>query len=234
MSLTDPPPDTLEFGDPKPVGHFRRRNLVAGLAAVAVLGAAATGVALAADSSTPTPSGSASASPNTGTDKVPAPGERGLRHDGGPMRGGPGGMMGGPGIEGPMGALHGEFVVPKSGGGYQTLVMQRGKVSSVSASTVTVKSDDGFTATYDVPADTPVSAARDGISSIKKGDDVSLIAEQKSGNDTALQIGDLSRMQGLRDRFGPGHDRGPANGTTPPVTPTPAPTGTAKTSSYSI
>ena len=34
-----------------------------------------------------------------------------------------------------MGALHGEFVVPKQGGGYQTLVVQRGKVTSVSSST---------------------------------------------------------------------------------------------------
>jgi len=218
MSLTDPPPDTLEFDDPKPAGPFRRRNLVVGLATVAVLAAAATGVALAADTSTPTPSDSPSAST--------APGERGLGHGGGPgMRGGHGF-----GIAGPMGALHGEFVVPKRGGGYQTLVVQRGKVSSVSSSTITVKSDDGFSATYDVPAATPVNAARDGIGSIKKGDDVALLAEKKSGNDTALQIGDLTRMQGLRDRFGFGHEK---KGT-PPTPPTPAPTATTGTSSFGI
>ena len=140
------------------------------------------------------------------------------------MRGGPG--MGG-GIAGPMGALHGEFVVPKQGGGYQTLVVQRGAVSSVSTSTITVKSDDGFSATYAVSADTLVNAARDGIGSIKKGDEVTLLAQQKSGNDAALQIGDFTRMQGLRDKFG--HDRGPDNdGGVPPTgapTPSPAPTG---------
>jgi hypothetical protein len=226
MSLTDPPPDTLEFGEPTPAGPFRRRNLVVGLATVAVLAAAATGVALAADSGTPTPSGSPSASPNSGTHEngAPAPGRR----DGGRgFRGGPG--LGGPGlgIGGSMGALHGEFVVPKQGGGYQTLVVQRGKVSSVSSSTITVKSDDGFSATYDVPATTPVNAARDGIGSIKKGDDVTLVAQQKSGNDTALQIGDLSRMQGLRDRFGFGHGKPPANGKTPTTTPSPGATGTS-------
>jgi hypothetical protein len=37
MTPTDPsPPDSLEFGEPTRPGHFRRRNLVAGLAAVAV------------------------------------------------------------------------------------------------------------------------------------------------------------------------------------------------------
>jgi hypothetical protein len=227
MSLTDPPPDTMEFGEPSPRGHFRRRNLVVGLASVAVLAAAATGVALAADSSTPSPSGSPSASPGSGTQKNggTAPGQRGLRREGGPgMRGGPG--MGGPGIAGPMGALHGEFVVPKQGGGYQTLVVQRGTVSSVSSSTITVHSADGFSATYNVPATTPVNAARDGIGSIKKGDEVTLLAQQKSGNDTALQIGDVTRMQGLRDRFGFGHAK--------PTTPTPAPTGSTGSSSFGV
>ncbi len=135
-------------------------------------------------------------------------------------------MLGG--IEGPMGALHGQFVVPKQGGGYQTLVVQQGKVTSVSTSSITVKSADGFSATYAVPADTLVNAARDGIGSVKKGDEVSLLAQQKSGDDAALQIGDFTRLQGLRDKFGFGHDRGddgtPPNGTT---TPTPAPTGSA-------
>jgi hypothetical protein len=223
MSLTDPPPDTLEFGEPKPAGPFRRRNLVVGLATVAVLAAAATGVALAADTSTPTPSGSPSASPNTGTQENGGPG----RDGGHGLRGGPGKPGGGFGIAGPMGALHGEFVVPKQGGGYQTLVVQRGKVSSVSSSTITVKSDDGFSATYDVPATTPVNAARDGIGSVKKGDEVTLVAEKKSGNDTALQVGDLTRMQGLRERFGFGHDK-------PATPPSPAPTGTSKSSSFGI
>jgi hypothetical protein len=226
MSLTDPPPDTsdtLESGEPMSAGPFRRRNLVVGLATVAVLAAAATGVALAADSGTPTPSGSPSASPNAGTQENGGPG----RDGGHGPRGGPG-MMGGPGfgIAGPMGALHGEFVAPKQGGGYQTLVVQRGKVSSVSSSSITVKSDDGFSATYDVPATTPVNAARDGIGSIKKGDDVTLVAEKKSGNDTALQVGDLTRMQGQGQRFGFRHDK--------PRTPTPAPTGTTGSSSFGV
>lgn len=232
MTPTDPtPPDTLEFGEPAPGGPFRRRNLVAGLATVAVLAAAATGVALASTSSTPSQSGSATASPNQKQEgAVPGPGGR----QRGGMRGGPGMEMGGgPGV-GPMGALHGEFVVPKQGGGYQTLVVQRGAVSSVSTSAITVKSDDGYSATYAVGADTLVNAARDGIGSVKKGDEVSVVAQQKSGNDAALQIGDLSRWKGLRDKFGPGHDRGQTNGGTPPTaSPTPS-TGSTGSSSFGV
>jgi hypothetical protein len=235
MTPTDPTPtdDTLEFGEPAPAGPFRRRNLLAGLATVAVLAAAATGVALASTSSTPSPSGSAT-SPSPGTQKQEGvvPGQDGRRGPGGGMRGGPG--FGG-GLAGPMGALHGEFVVPKQGGGYQTLVVQRGAVSSVSTSTITVKSDDGFSATYSVSADTLVNAARDGIGSVKKGDEVSLLAQQKSGDDAALQIGDFTRMQGLRDRFGPGHDRGQGNNGTPPTgAPVPAPTGSTGSSSFGV
>jgi hypothetical protein len=229
MTPTDPMPhDTLEFGDPPPGGPFRRRNLVAGLATVAVLAAVATGVAMGS-TGTPSPSGSPSASPGLGTQKNGStePDEGGLRHKGfGGL-----GMLGG--IEGPMAALHGEFVVPKQGGGYQTLVVQHGKVTSVSTSSITVKSDDGFSATYSVAADVLVNAARDGIGSIKKGDEVSVLAQQKSGDDAALQIGDLTRWQGMRDRFGPG----PANrGTKPPTPPSPSTgsTGTTGSSAFGI
>jgi hypothetical protein len=236
MTPTDPTtpdtPDTLEFGETAPRRRVQRRSVLAGLATVAVLAAAATGVALASDTPTPSPSGSATTSPDKGTQKneggMPGRHGPGLR-----LRGGPG--MGGFGVAGPMGALHGEFTVPKQGGGYQTLVVQRGKVTSVSSSTITVKSDDGFSATYSVGADALVNAARDGIGSIKKSDEVSVLAQQKSGDDAALQIGDFTRMQGLRDRFGPGHDRGPANGgPSRSGTPSPAPTGSTGSTSFGV
>jgi hypothetical protein len=231
MTPTDPvSPDALEFGEPTRQGPFRRRNLIAGLTTVAVLAAAATGVALAS-TSTPSPSGSPSASPDGGTQKNggTAPYGDGLRHKGF-GRGGPG-MLGR--IEGPMGALHGEFVVPRQGGGYQTLVAQHGKVTSVSTSSLTVKSDDGFSATYAVAADTLVNAARDGIGSIRKGDDVAVLAQQKSGNDAALRIGDFTRWQGMRDNFGPGPG---SRGTKPPIPPSPgtASSGTAGASSFGV
>jgi hypothetical protein len=107
-----------------------------------------------------------------------------------------------------MGALHGEFVVPDGDGGYQTVLVQRGTVSSVSKTTITVKSEDGFTKSYAVAADTLVNAQRDGITSIDKGADVSILAEQKSGKATATHVMDLSRLGELRGRFGgPGPDK---------------------------
>jgi hypothetical protein len=230
MTPTDPtPPDTLEFGEPATARRIPRRSLLTGLATVAVLAAAATGVALASDSPTPSPSGSTAAPGQDNQKREGVPGLR--RHGGMGLRGGPG--FGG-GLAGPMGALHGEFVVPKQGGGYQTLVVQRGTATSVSSSTITVKSADGFSATYSVGADALVNAARDGLGSVKKGDEVTVLAQQKSGNDAALQIGDFTRMQGLRDKFGPGHDRGPANGNTPSSPPSPSTTGSTGTSSFGI
>jgi hypothetical protein len=226
MTPTDPTqPDTIESAEPAS-RRFRRRNLVAGLGTVAVLAAAATGVAMASTGTpTPAPSGSAS-TPGAGPQRQqgPGPGMGGHDRGQGGMRGGPGGFGGA------MGALHGEFTVPKQGGGYQTLVVQRGSVTAVSATSIAVKSADGFTATYAVPADTLVNAARDGLGSVKKGDEVSVLAQQKSGNDTALQIGDLTRWQGLRDKFGPGR------GTTPkaPTAPTPGSTGTTGSSAFGI
>lgn len=77
----------------------------------------------------------------------------------------PGGMPGGPppaagiGMHGPGGpgaggatALHGEFVVPDGAGGYTTVLSQTGTVTAVSPSSITVRSDDGYTQAYVIPA----------------------------------------------------------------------------------
>ena len=72
--------------------------------------------------------------------------------------GGPGmsAMGGGPGAgggqAGPMSALHGEFVVADSNGGYTTEVTQTGTVTAVSATSITTKSADNFTRTYTIGA----------------------------------------------------------------------------------
>jgi hypothetical protein len=93
------------------------------------------------------------------------------------------------------GALHGEFVVPRSGGGYQTDDTQRGSVTAVSASSITVKSADGFTKAYKVTSSTLVDAQRDGIGSIKNGHQVSVLATVSGGTATATSIQDLSLLQ---------------------------------------
>lgn len=47
--------------------------------------------------------------------------------------------------------LHGEFVVPDGHGGFQTDIVQIGTVTAVSPTSITARSDDGFTATYVIP-----------------------------------------------------------------------------------
>ena len=193
----------------EPARQSRTPRVLSALAAVGIgitLGAA--GIAAAADDPTPTPT------PSAGGNAQPAPSGGphgfGMRHGHGP-RGGPGG----PGLRG---AVHGEFVVP-DGTGWKTVAMQRGEVTSVSSTAITVKSKDGYTKTYVVTADTMVNAARDGIGSIKKGEDVAVVAEVKSGTATAVDIRDLTQLKEHRRDFGP-----PPGGPGPGV---PAPNGTA-------
>ncbi len=191
MSPTEPTPtdprrtaplDAIESTTPARADR-RRLVLVLALAVLGLAAAGATGIALsrgggtddtasfAASTSTPTPSGD------------PDEMRRG-------MRGRHGHLLGGPG-----GALHGEFVVPDGSGGYRTLLSQRGTATKVSDSSITVRSEDGFTATYAITAATRVGATRDGVGSIKDGADVAVMAEQKGSSSskaaTALAVADL-------------------------------------------
>ncbi|MEP7368936.1 MAG: hypothetical protein ABI662_04725 [Dermatophilaceae bacterium] len=72
------------------------------------------------------------------------------------LPGQPGGRVQGlPGLENLLGgtALHGD-VTANAGGSVQSLVFQRGEVTAVSGTSVTLKSSDGFTATYGLNATT--------------------------------------------------------------------------------
>ena len=75
-----------------------------------------------------------------------------------PVMPGPGGPPPG-GMHGPgpdaVGAaqLHGEFVVSDGSGGYATMLTQTGTVTAISATSITVRSDDGYTQTYAIAVD---------------------------------------------------------------------------------
>ena len=121
----------------------------------------------------------------------------------GPMFGGmfdPGGMLG---LGGMFGAVHGQYVAPKSGGGYQTIDFQNGKVTAVSSTSITVRSADGYVHSYVVNSSTTVDAQRSGISSVKVGNEVSVQATVSGSTATAAQIIDLSLLQaGAKHFFG--------------------------------
>jgi hypothetical protein len=91
---------------------------------------------------------------------------------------------------GPSGAaLHGEFVVPAGDDSFQTLAVQRGEVTAVTAGSITLRSEDGFTRTYAINADTRVVKARGGgITSIAKGSDVHVVAVRQGTRLTAQLV----------------------------------------------
>ena len=69
---------------------------------------------------------------------------------GGP--GGPGGQHGVVGGPGPAAvgstSLHGEFVEPDGANGYTTVLTQTGTVTAISPTSITVRSEDGYSQTY--------------------------------------------------------------------------------------
>lgn len=74
---------------------------------------------------------------------------------GGGVPAGPGGQHGTGGGPGPAAvastSLHGEFVVPDGAGGYSTVLTQTGTVTAISPTSITVRSEDGFSQTYVIP-----------------------------------------------------------------------------------
>jgi hypothetical protein len=156
----------------------RRFGLPAGAGIFA--GGLAIGIVLAGLGLGLAQTGSPSPTPSSG---APLPGHKG------PFgRGGLGGHFGF------FGALHGEFTVPAPSGGYQTLAMQRGQVTAVSASSITVKSDDGFSRTYSVDGNTVVAAGDNGIADVKTGNAVRILAVVSGGKARAVQILDATTV----------------------------------------
>lgn len=192
----------------------RRRSFRPAVAVgvTAVLAAAGAGVAFAAGSSSPKPvSASVAASSGSGTTSPSAPAvphHRGPRGRGGPL----GGMAG---------VIHGSGTV-RTPTGFKTVDFQIGTVSSVSSTSLTVKSADKYSQTYTVVASTVVDAQSGGISSVKAGDRVRVVAEPSSGggNATATDVVDATRIGASHRSFGFGPPAGGA--TAPGVTPAPA------------
>ncbi|HYQ63056.1 hypothetical protein [Actinophytocola sp.] len=112
---------------------------------------------------------------------------------------GPGGGTGGGGGPGGAGgvmsqALHGEYIVSDGNGGYTTDVMQNGEVTAVSDSSITAKSDDGYTRTYTIDSDTVVGNGSTDLSSIATGDDVMIVASVSGDTATAESLAEAGAM----------------------------------------
>lgn len=183
-SPTPPPPPNEQPTPSK--SRSKARGAAAGVGVALVVGAG--GIAVATSGS-PTTSAPGAAPTTEGT---PAPGAAG-GHGGFP--GGRGGFAGGGmfGLAG--GVLHGTFTVSKSGGGYETMQVQTGTVDSVSSTALAVTSKDGFEYTYVVKPGTDVSAQRDGITSVKKGDEVVVNATVSGSTATVDRVTDTTELK---------------------------------------
>ena len=219
---TTPPPPPSE--QPSPArSRSKARGAAAGIGVALVVGAGGIAVATSGSPSTTTPgapSPSEGAPPTTAPGNHPGfPGGRGGGGFGGGMGGGLSGLAG----IGGGGVLHGTFVVAKSGGGYQTIQEQTGTVESVSSTALSVKSKDGFTFTYVVKAGTNVDAQRDGVTSIKKGDEVVVSATLSGTTGTVDRVLDSTDLKSLpQGGFGggtTGHVRGPRSQQSAPANP---------------
>jgi hypothetical protein len=121
--------------------------------------------------------------------------------DGNPWHNGPwrGGPWGGGGFGRVLGAdvddmLHAEVVLSEEGGGTRTVLVQKGAVTEVSATGVTVKSADGFTTSYTVNDDTTVRADSDDISAVAKDEEVIVVAPTSGDAHTATVVVDITDL----------------------------------------
>ena len=107
--------------------------------------------------------------------------------------------FGGPGMRG---TLHGELTVPQTDGtGTQVVLVQSGTVTAVSATSLSVKSTDGFTATYAITSTTRVRAkGGTGITGVASGATVWVVS---SSSHSALMVADRAGgMRGMQGRHG--------------------------------
>jgi hypothetical protein len=196
---------------------------VAGVAIAALAGGAGIGYAathsLASSGAPDTAAVAAAAAPTTSPSAAPVP-----RHPAGrgwhAFGGGFPGAGFGIGIGGAGGVVHGQLTVPKSGGGYQTEDLQRGTVTAVTSGSISVRSADGFTATYVVSGKTLVDAQAAGIGSVKKGDTVFVTATVSGSTATAVSVLDQTAIKAGRAAFGfPGRPTNLPNLPKAPATP---------------
>jgi len=180
--------------------------LAAGVAAAGAL--TATGALAAAG--TPAPSATS------------APGKPG--EGPGPLGGPRGGRFAGPRLGFGGRVLHGEAVVPGTGGsGTQTVLVQKGTISAKSGNDLTVKSSDGFTMVWTLNSSTTVRTgwSSGSVKDLAVGDAVSVTGTKSGSGGTARFVAEPPKGTANGSRNAPGWRRG---GHGRPGTTSPSPT----------
>lgn len=203
-------PDS-DTGSLAPVKRSRFRRAVQ----VGVALGVASGVAVGATALASAASGGSSG--GSTPPKTSAPPAKGHHFGGRPGFGFAGGGFAGAGFGGFGQVLHGEATV-KGPNGYETIEVQSGTVTSlkdVSGSTwsLVVTSADKTALTYTVDSGTSVNGGETGVSAIKTGDTVSVVAVVSKGTATAKTLIDSTQLK----------SNGASWGTRPTGPATPAP-----------
>ena len=188
--------DLIEFSQRH--GRHVRPMAIAGIAVVAV--AAGAGGAYAATNHSPN---HAATSAYTGTatsaSSTPSAAKPTRPRIGKGFRLGPRGI----GLGAGLGNIeHGQVTIREKNGTDETIDVQRGTVSAVSSTSITVKSTDGFTDSYAVSGSTIVDAQSAGIGSVKTGDTVFVTATTSGSTVTAINITDTTAVKAGRAHFG--------------------------------
>jgi hypothetical protein len=185
-------PDQIELSS-RPRRSRIRPMAVAGVAVVAVV--AGAGVAVATTSH-PAPTATTTSALSTGATPSASASPSAAKHHGRHGHGGGSGLGIGLGS-----VLHGQVTIRKAGGGYETVDVQRGTVTAVGSSSLTVKSADGYSATYAVSSSTNVNAEAAGIGSVKSGDTVLVEASTSGSTATAVHVRDATAIKNGRAKI---------------------------------
>lgn len=120
------------------------------------------------------------------------------------------------------GFQHGENVVKDADGAFRTILVQRGAVESVSSTSITVRSDDGYSQAYAVDADTKIRPHRGASGNPPPAADSGKPAPRSAGSTADIAVGDIVRIFGVRDgdrvaakRIGPDAGNFPLPGVIP-------------------
>ena len=194
---------------------FRRAiqvGVALGVASGVAVGAAALADAATSPTTPTTPSTKPATPPTPGHFKGHGPGGFGF---GGRAAGG----MGFGGFGGFGQVLHGEATV-KGPNGYETIEVQSGTVTSikdVSGSTwsIVITSADKSAITYTVDSGSSVNGGETGISSVKTGDTVSIVAVVSKGTATAKTLIDGTRLKANGSSWMPPRQGPPSGSSTP-------------------
>ncbi|MEV7605438.1 DUF5666 domain-containing protein [Paenarthrobacter sp. NPDC089322] len=97
--------------------------------------------------------------------------------------------------------IHGEHVVKGADGTFRTVVTQTGTIEAVSASGITVRSEDGFTQRYAINADTRIAKIPVEASDQRRGNQQKGKGRPSLPSATAadLKTGDTVRLSGTKD-----------------------------------